>query len=504
MTTEVNLHEEMQTSEHRHNAATDSWQAGAEETFQWTKQWYPIAVIEFLDPSRPQALQLLGKDLVIWRDHANQWHCFEDACPHRLAPLSEGRVEPDGTLLCAYHAWRFDAQGHCVRIPQSIDAQTEASHCANPKSCAQVYPTQERQGLLWVWAESGQDAQLESQTRSPRLIPELEDESGRVIRLFWNIRDLPYGWDSFMENVADPAHVPVSHHGIMGSRYEDARYYDLIRVGEMSTQDGVAYATTPTPPTIASAIHDFKPPCLMKIVSTYTDGGQLMLVLYATPTRPGWCRHIGCQVLVKNQAGKVPKGFAFFALPMPAWLGHILASLFLHQDMVFLHYQEKILAKRNPDRWLDAVFTPNPQDKMVIALRQWFKNRAGGTIPWAAGCPPALPPAETDKRQLFDVWTTHTKHCHACQLALKTINRWQIAAYSMAIVCLILGVMLDARAISIQSQFVISTSPLVTTAPPAGFWWAIGAAILLTVIGYLLRKLSQLFYVYEFEHARND
>ena len=25
-----------------------------------------------------------------------------------------------------------------------------------------------------------------------------------------------------MENVADPAHVPVSHHGIMGSRYEDA------------------------------------------------------------------------------------------------------------------------------------------------------------------------------------------------------------------------------------------------------------------------------------------
>ena len=37
--------------------------------------------------------------------------CFEDRCPHRLAPLSEGRIEPtDGSLFCNYHgdfsAWR--------------------------------------------------------------------------------------------------------------------------------------------------------------------------------------------------------------------------------------------------------------------------------------------------------------------------------------------------------------------------------------------------------------
>jgi hypothetical protein len=65
-------------------------------------------------------------------------------------------------------------------------------------------------------------------------------------------------------------------------------------------------------------------------------------------------------VLVKNKAGKTPPGLGFFALPMPTWLGHILASVFLHQDLVFLHYQEKILARR-PENWLDAVYTPNPQ-----------------------------------------------------------------------------------------------------------------------------------------------
>lgn len=42
-----------------------------------------------------------GKDLVLWRDGGGTWRAFEDACPHRLVPLSEGRIEKDGTLLCA-------------------------------------------------------------------------------------------------------------------------------------------------------------------------------------------------------------------------------------------------------------------------------------------------------------------------------------------------------------------------------------------------------------------
>jgi nitrite reductase/ring-hydroxylating ferredoxin subunit len=48
------------------------------------------------------------------RHDGARWRAFEDRCPHRLAPLSEGRVEADGTLLCAYHAWRFDGGGACT------------------------------------------------------------------------------------------------------------------------------------------------------------------------------------------------------------------------------------------------------------------------------------------------------------------------------------------------------------------------------------------------------
>jgi len=489
------------------SATKAQFKAEEEQTFQWTKQWYPVAVVDFLDPSRPYAMQLLGKDIVLWRDGVGIWRCFEDRCPHRLVPLSEGRVESDGTLLCAYHAWRFDSQGNCVSIPQSIDKQTETKHCSNPKSCAVVYPTQELHGLLWVWAESGSQAQIESQLRTPRIIPELEDQPDTVVKFSWNVRDLPYGWDFFIENVSDPAHVPVSHHGIIGNRYKDAKYYDMIRVREISTQEGFSFEIAPTPPNIAQAVHDFQPPCLMKIVSTYKDGAKLILVLYATPTRPGWCRNIACQVLVKNEAGQKPSGFGFFGLPMPTWLGHVLGALFLHQDAVFLHYQEKILAQQGKSKWLDAVFTPNPQDKMVIAFRQWLEKRAGGGIAWDSGCSSDLPLAERDKQKLFDVWTTHTKDCRVCQDALKNINRVSVLAYVAAGVCLFLGLMVDARAVAMKAA--IATSGQTATSlwnflPPTGFWWAIGGAILFSIAGYLLKKFSRLFYIYEFEHAHND
>ena len=37
--------------------------------------------------------------------------------PYRRVPLSEGRIESDGTLMCCYHGWRFNGEGQAVAIP---------------------------------------------------------------------------------------------------------------------------------------------------------------------------------------------------------------------------------------------------------------------------------------------------------------------------------------------------------------------------------------------------
>jgi hypothetical protein len=60
--------------------------------------------------------------------------------------------------------------------------------------------------------------------------------------------------------------------------------------------------------------------------------------------------------------------------------------------MVFLHHQEKILARRGYENaagatgeYVQHVFTPTPQDKGVIAFRKWLQYSAGGGVPWAPG-----------------------------------------------------------------------------------------------------------------------
>lgn len=89
--------------------------------FNFFQHWYPLSPIEDLDPEIPVPVTLLGIRLVIWKPKKSEnYRVFLDSCPHRLAPLSEGRVdEKTGNLMCSYHGWQFDAEGICTHISES-------------------------------------------------------------------------------------------------------------------------------------------------------------------------------------------------------------------------------------------------------------------------------------------------------------------------------------------------------------------------------------------------
>jgi phenylpropionate dioxygenase-like ring-hydroxylating dioxygenase large terminal subunit len=74
------------------------------------------------------------------------FRAFEDRCPHRLAPLSEGRVNPEsGHLECAYHGWTFGPDGGCSGIPQAPD-ESRLMAQQSRRACVQSYPTKVRPG----------------------------------------------------------------------------------------------------------------------------------------------------------------------------------------------------------------------------------------------------------------------------------------------------------------------------------------------------------------------
>ncbi|WKL57605.1 Rieske 2Fe-2S domain-containing protein [Asticcacaulis sp. ZE23SCel15] len=68
--------------------------------------------------STPRRFVIAGQAVVVFRS-GQDIVAFADICPHRLAPLSEGRVI-DGGIECPYHGWQFDGTGLCRMIPGEV------------------------------------------------------------------------------------------------------------------------------------------------------------------------------------------------------------------------------------------------------------------------------------------------------------------------------------------------------------------------------------------------
>ncbi|PSC68584.1 (2Fe-2S)-binding [Micractinium conductrix] len=106
--------------------------------FVWTRNWYPLTALDYLDPSRPAQLKVLGYDLVVWRDGSGTWRAFRDACPHRAAPLSEGRINPaTKNLECAYvfhwQPWLRHLYKHTVAAQDIAVLHRQGTNMASPE-----------------------------------------------------------------------------------------------------------------------------------------------------------------------------------------------------------------------------------------------------------------------------------------------------------------------------------------------------------------------------------
>ena len=85
---------------------------------------------------------IAGKKLVMYRRADGHPVALEDACWHRLLPLSLGRLEGD-EVVCGYHGLVFNDEGVCTHMP--------SQETINPSACVHAFPLVERHRFLWVW-----------------------------------------------------------------------------------------------------------------------------------------------------------------------------------------------------------------------------------------------------------------------------------------------------------------------------------------------------------------
>jgi phenylpropionate dioxygenase-like ring-hydroxylating dioxygenase large terminal subunit len=163
--------------------------------------WYPLTWSRQVT-RKLASHRVLGTDLVVYRTEAGVAVALDDVCPHRLAPLSMGKLKGDA-IECGYHGMTFGTNGHCIRIPgqKLIPANAKVPS----------YPLHEKMGLVWIWP--GDPA-----TADPALIYDLPQYDhpgwhaahGDALRIDTNYLNLA-------DNLCDPAHVSFVHLSTLGN-----------------------------------------------------------------------------------------------------------------------------------------------------------------------------------------------------------------------------------------------------------------------------------------------
>eukprot|EP00891_Asterochloris_glomerata_P003758 jgi/Astpho2/3758/fgenesh1_pg.00060_%23_58_t len=363
----------------QHGTANACQAEAAQNQFSWTKQWYPVASTFDLDDSRPHAVMLMGMELVLWKDSSKQWRCFQDLCPHRKVPLSEGRVHQDSNSLeCAYHGWQFGPDGQAVVIPQigSTDKKAE----------------QVQQDLIWVWPESGPGAAEESLGKSPALGTLLSET--RPDKWLWTyqhfVRDVPGSFDVWMENQSDQSHACFTH--------------SVVSTDRFSSGDVQSY----------------------------------QLWIYATPTTANSTRLIICAGIDQGQG--FPLDWKK-KLQKPLGLLRTAGHLHLHNvtdgDCVFLHSQAEAIRaadmRLQPGSFSRLYYMPASADRGSSAFRRWWETTGGGGPRYqgaGAVAEPLRHPVSglPDRETILNRHAQHTSHCSACQATLRQLQTAKQAA----------------------------------------------------------------------------
>lgn len=425
--------------------------------FDWAEAWYPVAYVEDLDPVQPTRFTLLDRGIVIWWDAKGQaWRVFEDKCPHRLAPLSEGRVNESGELECPYHGWAFSGDGACTHIPQQA---AEAKAHQSGRACAVSMPTAIRQGLLFVYPGKAEHA---PQVEVPIIGPLEEEPDGWVV--LNTFRDLPYDALTLLENVLDASHIPYTHHKTVGKRENAASMeMDVLEAGKQGFRG--LWPEGPRKGTLGTQHTTFVAPALMYHDLTSKQFGRTLTVVYATPMTKGRCR-LFARFPFKFSS-KLPATVIGLT---PRWYSHIGNNGVLEDDQIFLHIQERELekatGKASPEEnrtYAQACYLPTQADRYVLAFRNWVSDFEADPFPGQT-LEPVLSQAA-----LLDRYQSHTQHCKSCRTALNRIQtlRWGLLGVS-AVVWSLLPIAIATGNFTGLAAILLGLLPLSTAAAWAG------------------------------------
>ena len=147
------------------------------------------------------ARTVAGRPLALYRTEGGRPVALADACWHRLAPLSLGKLVGAEDIQCPYHGIRYDSAGRCTSMP--------AQETLNPSATVPSFPVVERYRYVWVWLG---DAAL----ANPDAIPDMHQMSdpewtGDGLTIY-----APCNYQLVLDNLMDLTHEEFVHGSSIG------------------------------------------------------------------------------------------------------------------------------------------------------------------------------------------------------------------------------------------------------------------------------------------------
>lgn len=182
--------------------------------------WYPLTWSRNVGRAL-SAHQIVEQRVVLYRTEAGQVVAMEDACPHRLMPLSMGKLKGDA-IECGYHGMTYDCTGACVRIPGQAQIPANA--------VVRTYPTHENMGLVWIWMG---DPALANRSKVFDL-PQYHDPAWSAVE--GDALEIGAHYLNLADNLCDPSHVSFVHLSTLGNAAsEDVPVHSEVQEGKVLT-----------------------------------------------------------------------------------------------------------------------------------------------------------------------------------------------------------------------------------------------------------------------------
>lgn len=181
--------------------------------------WYAVAWGHEIE-RKLQPRKVCGKDMVLYRTSGGDVAALEDACWHRLLPLSLGHLEGD-RVVCGYHGLQFDSGGRCTFMP--------AQKTINPSARVKSYPIVERHRLVWVWP--GDPALAD-----PEKMPDFHWNDGTEwVGEGGTYYGLKCDYRLIVDNLMDLTHETYVHAGSIGDEHVTETPFDVVHSDRTAT-----------------------------------------------------------------------------------------------------------------------------------------------------------------------------------------------------------------------------------------------------------------------------